>query len=86
MFIYGLYHLLDDGLMTSTFDDIYVMMMLLYFLWCMLCDVLITLSYSHSLSKVFRCTFLVTMRNVEIPESCSAKDRAGRQAVGSITS
>jgi hypothetical protein len=32
MFIYGLYSLLDDSLMTSTFDDIYEMMMLLYFL------------------------------------------------------
>ena len=32
MFIYGLYPLLDDGLMINTFGDIYVMMMLLYFL------------------------------------------------------
>jgi hypothetical protein len=64
--------------MTSTFDDIYVMMMLFYFLWCMLCDVSITISYSYSLSKIFRCSFLVTMRNVEIPESNSVRDRAGR--------
>ena len=77
MFTYGVYPLLDDGLMTSTFDVIYIMM-LLYFLWCMLYDVSTTISYSYSLSKVFRCSFLVRTRKVDIPEFCFARDRAGK--------
>jgi hypothetical protein len=65
---------------------IYVMMMLLYFLWCMLCDVSITISYSHILSKVFLCNFLITTRKVEISESCFARDMVGRWAMWSIIS
>jgi hypothetical protein len=73
--------------MNSTFDIFfYVMMILLYFLWYLLCDVFVNISYSYSLRKVFRYSFLVTMRKVEIPESCFARDRAGRRAMGSITS
>jgi hypothetical protein len=52
--------------MASTFgdylcDDVDV----LYFLWCMLCDVSFTISYSHGLSKIFRYCFLVTTRMVK---------------------
>jgi hypothetical protein len=64
---------------------IYVMsLMLLYFLWCLLCDVSFTISYSYSLSKVFRWYSLVTTRKVEIPESCFVRDKTRRQAIGSI--
>ena len=87
--IYGLYPLLDDGLRLwwpIPLMFIYVMMILLYFLWCILWYVSITIFYSHSLSKVFCCNFLVTKRKVEIPESCSARDRAGRWVMGSVTS
>jgi hypothetical protein len=66
----GLYPLLD--LMV-----IYVMMILLYFLWCMLCECQFIISYSHSHCKVFRCSFLDTTRKAEIPESCPVRDRAG---------
>jgi uncharacterized membrane protein len=83
-----LYSLLDDGLMTNTFDDYLYdgVDVNIFFLWCILCDVSITITYSHSLSKVFRCNFLVTMRKVEILESYSTRDKAGRRAMGSITS
>jgi hypothetical protein len=64
---------------------IYVMaLMLFYFLWCTLCDVLITIFYSYSLNKVFYCNFFVMTRNVEIPESYSVKDRAGRRAMDQL--
>jgi hypothetical protein len=42
-------------------------------------NVKLLISNSHSLDKVFHCNFLVMMRNVEIPESCPARDRAGRR-------
>jgi hypothetical protein len=52
----------------------------------MLCDVSFIIFYSHSLSKVFYCSFLVTTRKVEIPESCLVKDKAERRIMGSISS
>jgi hypothetical protein len=52
----------------------------------MLYDVSIIISYSYSHSKVFCKSFLVMTRKVEILESCFASDRAGRQAMESITS
>jgi hypothetical protein len=58
-------------------------MMMLYF---SLVNVKLLISISNSLSKVFRCRFLVTTRKVEIPKSCPARDRAGGQAMGSIIS
>jgi hypothetical protein len=52
----------------------------------MLCECQITISYSDSLSKVFYYSFLITIRKVEITESCPVKDRAGRRAIELITS
>jgi hypothetical protein len=40
---------------------------------------------SYSLSNVFRYSFLITTRKVEILESGPARDKAGRRAMGSIT-
>jgi hypothetical protein len=65
---------------------IYVMMILLYFLSCMLCESQFIISYSYSLSKVFYCSIINTTRKIEIFESCPVRDRAGRRAMGSITS
>jgi hypothetical protein len=56
-------------------------MMMLYFLWCMLCECQIIISYPYSLNKVFYCSFLVTKRKVEIPESCPVRDKARRGAM-----
>jgi hypothetical protein len=56
--------------MTDAFDD-----HLLYY-GCstvslvLLCDVSFTISKSHSLGKVVRCSFLVTMREVISRRSC----------------
>jgi hypothetical protein len=41
-------------------------------------NVKLLISISYSFSKVFYCNFLVTTRKVEIPESCSVRDRLGR--------
>jgi hypothetical protein len=46
----------------------------------------ITISFSHSLSKVFCCNFLVTTRKIEILKFCSVRDRAGRRAMRLVTS
>ena len=71
----------DEDLITGTFDDdLYVMMFYNFFGECCV-DVKLLFSNSRSLSKVFHCSFLNTTRNVEIPESCPAKDRAGMQAM-----
>jgi hypothetical protein len=64
---------------------IYVMMML-YFLWCILCECQFIISYFHSLSKVFHYTFLVTMRKVEIFEACPVRDRVGKRVMRLIIS
>jgi hypothetical protein len=49
-------------------------------------NVKLSFSNSHSLSKVFCYTFLVTTRKVEILKSCPVRDRAGRRVMRSITS
>jgi hypothetical protein len=41
-------------------------------------NVKLLISDSHSLSKVFHYSFLVTTKKVEIPEFCPVRDRAGR--------
>jgi hypothetical protein len=46
----------------------------------MLCNVSFIISYSHSLSKVFHYSFLITTRKVKVIESCLVRDRAGRRA------
>jgi hypothetical protein len=51
-------------------------------------NVKLLISISYSLSKVFRCDFLITTRKVEILESCPVRDkaRARKRIIGSIIS
>jgi hypothetical protein len=71
-----------DGLMTNTFDDdLYVLRFSVF----SLVNVKLSFSNSRSFSKVFHSSFLITTRNAKIPEPCSARDRAGRRAMRSIT-
>jgi hypothetical protein len=49
-------------------------------------NVKLSFSNSRSLSKVFRCSFLVATRKIKILESCPVRDRVGRRAMRSITS
>jgi hypothetical protein len=53
-----------------------------FYLWYLLCDVSFSVSQSHSLSKVFRSSFLVMMRKVNSRRSCSARDKAGMERRG----
>ena len=67
----------NDSLMTSTFDDdLWYYDNVVLYLWYLLCDVLINVSKFHSLSKIFCCSFLVTMRKVNSWKSCSVRGKA----------
>ena len=78
MLFWGCISSLDDGLMTSTFaDDLSYYGDVVFYLWYLLCDISFTVSNSHNLSKVFRCSFLVTTKNVKFLWSCSMRNMTG---------
>ena len=71
--------LLDDGLMTSIFWWLFMLWWFYIFSSECCVNVKLFISISYSLSKVFCCYFLVTMINVEIPESCPVRIVLGGQ-------
>ena len=75
---FGLYPLLDDGLISSIFDDYLCDDDVIIFSLVHVCECQFIISYSHSFSKVLHYNFLVMIRKVEIPKSCPTRDRAGR--------
>ena len=81
-----LYLFPDDDLMTSTFDDYLWYYGDVVFISGICCVMFIYYLKSHSLSKVFRCNFLVTTRKVISQKSCPRGTWLGWRAMGSITS
>jgi hypothetical protein len=68
--------------MTGTLMASYYVMDVVFYLWyCCVMFYLLSLK-SHSLSKVFRCSFLVTTRKVFFPEVVSQRDMAGMGRCG----
>jgi hypothetical protein len=77
---------LVDGLMTGTLVTTYYVMDVILYLWyCYAMFHLLSLR-SHSLGKVFRCSFLIMTRKVISRRSCLGGTWLGWRAVESITS